>query len=188
MKKTLLVSALALVAVSAQAQQNQAYTGEYDGKVRFEGEVIDQTCVVNPAKGDQYVKLDKVQATKLQGKGKVAGGKNFSISLQGCKTDSAHQLVRAEFRSSPNVDAANEYTLKNTLAAGANVASNVNLRLKESNGTAIRIGDASYTSTQYKNLNGQATGEIDYSVEYYATGNATVGRITSEVEYSIVYQ
>lgn len=184
MKKTLLVSALALVAVSAQAQ----YTGQYDGKVIFNGEVIDQTCTVKADKQQQTVTLDKVQASKLDGAGKIAGGKNFSISLVGCKTDSQHQLVRAEFRSSPNVDVANAYTLKNTKAGQQGYASNVNLRLKESNGTPIRIGDASYTANQYKDLNRQATGEIDYSVEYYATGVATTGKVESEVEYSIVYQ
>lgn len=184
MKKTLLVSALALVAVSAQAQ----YNGQYDGKVIFNGEVIDQTCTVKTDKQQQTVTLEKVQATKLNGVGKIAGGKNFSISLENCKTDSQHQLVRAEFRSSPNVDIANAFTLKNTKEGQAGYATKVNLRLKESNGTPIRIGDASYTDNQYQNLNNQATGEIQYSVEYYATGTATVGKVESEVEYSIVYQ
>lgn len=180
MKKTLLASLLAFTAVAAQAQ----YTGPYDGKVKFEGEVIDQTCVVVAGKSEQTVVLDKVPAARLDGVGKVAGGKNFAISLEKCKTDSAHQMVRAEFKSSSLVDTANAYTLK----SNAGGAQNVNLRLKEVDGTPIRIGDASYVSTAYKNLANQATGEINYSVEYYATGTATVGKVASEVEYAIVYQ
>lgn len=181
MKKTLLASLLAFTAVAAQAQ----YTGPYDGKVKFEGEVIDQTCVVVAGKSEQTVVLDKVPAARLDVAGKVAGGKNFSISLERCKTDSAHQMVRAEFKSSSLVDTANAYTLKSNANGGAQ---NVNLRLKEVDGTPIRIGDASYVSTAYKNLANQATGEINYSVEYYATGVATVGKVASEVEYAIVYQ
>lgn len=182
MKKTLLASLLALTAVAAQAQ----YTGAYDGKVIFNGEVIDQTCVVVTNKQQQTVILDKVQATKLAKAGDVAGGKNFSIDLQGCKTDSQHQLVRAEFKSSPLVDAANGYTLKKN----GGTATNVNFRLKEADGTAIRIGDPSYVANDaaYKDLNRQATGSINYSVEYYATGKATEGTVNSEVEYSIVYK
>lgn len=188
MKKTLLASLLAFTAVAAQAQ----YNGPYDGKVIFNGEVIDQTCVVVTGKQQQTVTLEKVQDTKLKAAGDVAGGKAFSIDLQNCKTTSPHQLVRAEFRMSGLVDAANHYTLKNQGGS----ATNVNLRLLDANGTPIEIGNANYmvgnvaypTDNAYKNLNGQATGSINYSVEYYATGKATPGTVMSEVEYSIVYK
>lgn len=183
MKKLALISVLA-VAGMAQAQ----YSGQYDGKVIFNGEVIDQTCTVKTDKGTQTIVLEKVPVSKLGSAGKVAGGKPFQIDLENCKTDSANQLVRAEFRSSPHVDAANAYTLKNTKEGQGGYATKVNLRLKESNGTPIRIGDASYTDNQFKDLGRQAAGKIDYSVEYYSTGIATVGKVESEVEYSIVYQ
>lgn len=182
MKKLTLLTALAVAGVAQAAP----YTGHYDGKVIFNGEVIDQTCTVVTDKATQTVVLEKVPAAKLSAPGKIAGGKPFQIELQGCKTNSTHQLVRAEFRTSPNVDSAT-YTLKNTYSQ-ADKANNVNLRLKEFNGTPIEIGNPTYAGHQYEPLNQQATGAIKYSVEYYATGNATAGKVESEVEYSIVYQ
>lgn len=186
--KKLILSAIALtVAGLASAQSTTTYNGNYNGIVHFNGEVIDQTCVVKTDKKSQTIVLEKVAVGELQSAGKVAGNKQFQISLEGCKTSSTHQLVRAQFISSPHVDLATG-TLKNTKQGQPTFANNVNLRLKESNGTPIKLGDAAYTGHVYHNLNGQATGEIQYSVEYYATGAASVGKVESEVEYAIVYQ
>lgn len=187
MKKIFLATAVvfsALASTTASAQV-AGYAGKYDGKVKFEGEVIDQTCIIKTGTNEQTVTLDKVQATKLDVAGKVAGGKNFSIELEGCKTDSLNQLVRVEFRTSPNVDTVT-YTLKNLEEGQPTYASNVNLRLNEVNGTPIQIGNAVYRGQQYQPLNGLANGAMQYSVEYYAIGQATVGKVKSEVEYSIV--
>lgn len=185
--KKLILSAIALTVAGLASAQSNTYSGNYNGIVRFNGEVIDQTCVVKTDKKAQTIVLEKVAVGELQGAGKVAGNKQFQISLEGCKTNSAHQLVRAQFISSPHVDLATG-TLKNTKTGQPDSASNVNLRLKESNGTPIKLGDAAYAGHVYHNLNGQATGEIQYSVEYYATGTASVGKVESEVEYAIVYQ
>lgn len=187
--KKLILSAIALtVAGLASAQTStQAITNNYDGVIRFAGEVIDQTCVVTADKKEQNITLAKVPAKSLSQANKVAGNQNFEIFLEQCNTGGRknNQKVRAQFISSPNVDLATG-TLKNTASSSA--ATNVHLRLKESDGTPIRIGDASYTGHKYHDLNGATEGRIQYSVEYYATGVAGVGRVESAVEYAIVYE
>lgn len=185
--KKLILSAIALTVAGLATAQTNTYAGNYNGIVRFNGEVIDQTCVVKADKKAQTITLEKVAVGDLQGAGKVAGNKQFQISLENCKATSTHQLVRAQFISSPHVDLATG-TLKNTKTGQTDFASNVNLRLKESNGTPIKLGDAAYTDHVYHDLNRQVAGEIQYSVEYYSTGVATVGKVESEVEYAIVYQ
>lgn len=199
MKKTLLVSAIAFAAAAANAQYTgvNGQAGIYDGIVKFEGQVTDQTCVVetgtSAGQQGQTVTLDKVGYNKLNGAGKVAGGKNFFITLKQCNANSTTATeVRAEFKSSPNVDAANAYTLKNTDEVGqvGGSAKGVNLRLLEANGTPIRVGDAGYTA-QYTNIAGKTDARLEYSVEYYATKALAVtdaGTVKSAVEYSIVYK
>lgn len=186
MKKSIIALAL-LVAGTANAQ----YTGAYDGIVKFEGEVVDQTCkvVVGTALSNNYqtVTLPKVAETALVTKGDKAGTTPFSINLEGCKANSATQMVKAQFVLSPNVDVDNEYTLKNT--AAATPAANVNLQLANIDASqVIAIGNPAGDNVKATDLNGQTTGTLRYNVQYYATGTATAGKVASEVEYNIVYE
>lgn len=187
--KKLILSAIALtVAGLASAQtSNQPITNQYDGVIRFAGEVIDQTCVVKADKKEQNITLAKVPVHNLQGAGKVAGNQNFEIFLEQCNTGGRknNQRVRAQFISSPNVDLTTGTLINKAVATPATF---VNLRLKESDGTPIQLGNASYAGHQYHDLDGRTSGNIQYSVEYYATGNATVGKVESAVEYAIVYE
>lgn len=186
MKKSIIALAL-LVAGTANAQ----YNGAYDGIVKFEGEVVDQTCkvVVGTALSNNYqtVTLPKVAETSLATKGDKAGTTPFSINLEGCKATSTTQMVKAQFVLSPNVDVDNEYTLKNT--ATTTPATNVNLQLANIDASkVIAIGNPADDNVEATNLNNQETGTLRYNVQYYATNAATAGKVASEVEYNIVYE
>lgn len=189
MKKSIIAAAATLfIAGMANAQQ---YTGAYDGIVKFEGEVVDQTCrvVVGSALTNNYqtVTLPKVAETAFAKAGDKAGTTPFAINLEGCKADSTTQMVKAQFVLSPNVDVDNAYTLKNTFAGGA---SNVNLQLANIDASqVIAIGNPTGDNVKATNLNGQETGTLRYNVQYYATAaDVGPGKVTSEVEYNIVYE
>lgn len=189
MKKSIIAAAATLfIAGMANAQQ---YDGAYDGIVKFEGEVVDQTCRVvvgsNLTNNYQTVKLPKVAETALAKTGDKAGTTPFAINLEGCKLGSNTRMVKAQFVLSPNVDVNNAYTLKNT--DNTTPASNVNLQLANVNASeVIAIGNPTGDNVKATDLNGAETGTLRYNVQYYATGRATAGKVASEVEYNIVYE
>lgn len=192
MKKLILGAVALAVAGFASAQT----TGQTNGTVKFEGEVVDNTCVVQTGKETQTVTLPTVGQTAFVGSTKI-GRQSFTIFVSGCKTNATGgHRIRANF-SSPHTDITS-YALKNTHTATPvePKAKNVQLRLHESDGTHIKLGDSSYKPTENKDfldVQGKTGGEIQYHVEYIKHGNedggaVTTGKVKSEVEYSIVYQ
>lgn len=183
MKKSIIAAALLVAGFS-----NAAYNGPYDGVVKFDGEVINQTCEVvtgsSLTENDQTVTLPKVRKKDLDTAGKVAGTTPFAIKLTNCTAPSNYS-VKAQFVDSSLVDVANNYTLKNTTVGGAE---NVNLQLTNVNtAQAIRIGDAVSDNVQTTPITAEET-VLRYNVQYYATAAAGEGKVTSQVEYNIVYE
>lgn len=192
MKKLILGAVALAVAGFASAQT----TGKTNGKVIFNGEVVDNTCVIQTNKDTQTVDLPKVGINAFGGSQNI-GRTSFTIFVDGCNIQATGgHRIRANF-SSPHTDITS-HALKNTHTAttAEPKAKNVQLRLHESDGTHIKLGDSSYKPTENKDfldVQGKTGGEIQYHVEYIKHGNedggaVTTGKVKSEVEYSIVYQ
>lgn len=186
MKKLILGAVALAVAGFASAQVT-------NGKVIFNGEVVDNTCVVKTGKETQTVNLPTVGINAFNGSQNI-GRTSFTIFVDGCKINATGgHRIRANF-SSPHTDITS-HALKN-ISTESPKAKNVQLRLHESDGTHIKLGDSSYKPTENKDfleVQGKEGGEIQYHVEYIKHGNedngaVTTGKVKSEVEYSLVYQ
>lgn len=193
--KKLILSAIALTVAGLASAQTATQT---NGKVIFNGEVVDQTCVVKAGSETQTVKLPTVGQNAFTNGATNIGRTTFTISVAQCngKTSGGGQKIRANFISSPNVDQAT-FALKNTHIATQTEpkAQNVQLRLHELGGAHIKLGQTNYTvaSGDHLDVSGKREGEIQYHVEYIkagteGNGDVTVGKVKSEVEYSLVYE
>lgn len=196
MKKLILGAVALAVAGFASAQVT-------NGKVIFNGEVYDQTCVITSGSETQTINLPKVGTNSVKAPGASDNVKtSFEILISGCNAGAVGakgQKVRAQFNyNAANVDATSR-ALKN-IYVGADKAENVQLRLLEGSTEAhIKLGENNYTpaDSDFLDIAGKTEARIPYFVEYIKFGNegsgadrsaVKAGMVKSEVEYSIVYQ
>jgi major type 1 subunit fimbrin (pilin) len=185
MKRTSLVIALT-VASSLTALHAQAS----DGTINFVGKVTAATCDISVDGGgaDATVTLPTVSSKVLATPSSTAGRTNFNMSLTNC--DFTSGSIFAFFEAGANVDPVSGRLMNSALVSAA---TNVDLQLLDSDGSVIKAGDASQLTDTNKiavvddgsGTTGMAT--LNYAVEYYATGVATAGDITSSVTYSLSY-
>ncbi|PKH22186.1 fimbrial protein [Enterobacterales bacterium CwR94] len=175
--KILLSSAFAIATYSAGA------FAVSDNTISFQGEVTDQTCSVS-INGDSkpVILLPTVSTKTLSAVGVSAGTATFDISVNGC--DAATQATQIKTVFSGNmVDTANKGTLKNT-----GTAKNVNLQLLDVDGKDIDLSSTWKSEKGDLSLDvGDTEKTATYSVQYYATGQATAGTVAATVEYAISY-
>ena len=180
----ILAAGASLLAISAHAASDA-------GQIDFEGELKSQTCEVNvdgqtgqPA----VVVLPAVSATLLSAPGSTTADRAFMINLTGCKEQSGKALAFFEYNAA-FVDFT-DGTLKNLLPVGATTAESVHLQLKDGvTGNPIVVGSgAQLTSNSAQDIDLAGNATLPYSVQYISPqGNATAGKVSSSVTYSIAY-
>lgn len=177
MNRTLLASLFgAGILVAAQANALAS-----DGTITFTGNIESDTCVVsvNGGSGTATVTLPTVSNRLLSESALTAGNTKFSINLTACSNDGA---VYAYFEQGANVDAASGKL------TNSGTATNVVVQLKDSNDGVINIGsDAQKTNPVSQVLDANGAAQLFYSAEYYATGAAGAGTVSTSVTYSISY-
>lgn len=157
-----------------------------DGTITINGEVTDKTCdIVSGANGNMDVTLPTVSKSALKVAGDTVGRTPFQIKLENC---TAGASVATYFEPGPTVDF-NSGRLINTDTAGA---TNVNVQLVGDNGNPILVKgvDAAtglQTNSQKVDVSAAGTADLNYYAEYYATGAATAGIVTTSVKYTIIY-
>lgn len=171
-------AALALVAAPFAANA-------VDGTITFNGEITDKTCTVSTPQGKDFaVTLPTVAASALAASGQVAGRTPFSIALTQCDAGD----VATYFEPGATVDLASG-RLNNT--AANNAATQVKLQLLGSNSQVIPVvaagAGSAQTNSQWATVAADGSANLNYFVEYYATGAATPGEVTSSVKYTIIY-
>ena len=176
--------------------------GENSGIVRFKGKVVDQTCTIATESQDQIVVLDTVSKNRFTAANQTAMPTPFEIKLSGCSVPPATNKatkVKARFASVANVDTTNNYTLKNTKAAGG--ATNVNIQLFNADGTTPispmkRVTTttdgvpthASQDGATFENIT-TANQVLHYVAKYYSTAtNVGVGDVESAVDFELTYE
>lgn len=180
------VIALALMSVATVGSVQAAS----DGVINFAGELVAQTCTVTIDGGTspQTKNLPKVSTSILKAAGETAGATSFLIGLTGC--DTTPGSVTTFYEAGATVDATTG-RMRNTTAAGAGGATNVELQLLDGGPAAnpIFIGsdEQLVTNTRYT-IDAAGTVTMPYAVEYFATGATTAGPVTSQVTFSIDYQ
>ncbi|ARU88552.1 fimbrial protein [Pseudomonas sp. M30-35] len=161
-------------------------TGAYaaDGTITITGEVVDSSCdvAVNGATGDATVVLPSVSKTALANPGDTAGATSVNLSLSGCPATGS---VRAYFEAL-NVDQGTGYLIN---TASVTPAEGVQVQVTDANGTGIDL--ITNTNNQYvafTDTAGVGTADLQYGVQYVATGTATAGQVETQLVYSLDYQ
>ncbi|WP_427838192.1 fimbrial protein [Acinetobacter baumannii] len=177
MKKLALIAAISVVGIAnAQAA---------DGTITINGLVTDKTCdIVTPAGKDFTVTLPTVSKQTLAVAGDVAGRTPFQINLANC----SQGKVATYFEPGATVDF-NTGRLLNQDATGAK---NVNVQLLGSNNNFIPVlaagANGAQANSQWVDVAEGASADLNYYAEYYATGASTAGKVTTSVQYTIIYQ
>ncbi|MGH8161915.1 MAG: fimbrial protein [Gammaproteobacteria bacterium] len=159
-----------------------------DGTITITGKIITQTCDVTTGSGGNFaVTLPLVTATgkTLQSSGDTAGQTKFAIDLTNCPTAPTGVQV-ASFFSGSNIDTT-DGNLDNTASAGA---TNVQVQLLNENDSSVidlRGASASAQNSHYTSITG-GSATLSYYAQYYATGTAGAGNVTTAVDYTLVYQ
>jgi major type 1 subunit fimbrin (pilin) len=184
-KRILSVAVIGFAALLSTAAQAA------DGTIQITGAVADTTCSINgkatgtPA--DVSVTLPTVQTGALATAGATAGTSNagdIRFALSGCSGTATKVIAR--FENGPTVDSSSGYL---TNQASASPAKNVQVRLLNANTQPINIltGENNTLATNGVTITGGAA-TIDYYAQYYATGKAEPGNVTTSVQYTMQYQ
>ena len=187
MKKVILAVFIAAAALS----QVQADDSATKGTINFEGKVVAQTCTVkgkNPY--EQTVILPTVALNELDLPNTTAGATPFSITLAKCKAGKDVTNVYANFASPLQTNVNSDGRLKNT-ASSDDAAKNVNIALyQKDENTFINLNNIENSKAGAVALPSSDEDEVtlDYVAKYYATGVATIGAVTSSVEFELAYQ
>lgn len=151
-----------------------------DGTISFSGAVNGSTCTVklNGGSASGTVTLPTVSTSSLTSSGTTAGSTEFALDISGC-TFSGATSVTAYFEAGSNVDPTTG-RLNNTGSA-----TNVQLQLFLGSNYASKVAAGQSNQNSATALTG--AGALKYGVEYYATGTAGAGTVSSSVTYSLIY-
>ena len=123
--------------------------------------------------------LPTISASSLASAGQTAGSTPFSIPV---KCDSGVKYVRAYFESGATTSTATG-NLNPQSVSGQAAATNVQIALRNEDGSAITIGDR--RTMQLVTVTSTDTMPLNYSAAYYATGAATAGVVQTYVTYTL---
>ena len=163
-----------------------------DGKVTFNGEIITNTCTVISGDKDKIVTLPTVQASALSAANQTAGTTPFTIGLENCASASD---VSVYFE--PNEYVSTEGRLKNSIPTGGsdNGADNVDIELLNNNYGVIDLANQTIDTATGKITGGNSTivtpvdgsATLPFYARYFATNAAEAGRVSSYINFTIVY-
>lgn len=175
--------AIALSATLAIGASSSAFA--QSGTITFNGEVTATTCQVTfPGTGgsatDPIVTLPTVATTALATAGNTAGKTPVTVQIGTAAAQCAGNSVAVELNPNRNADQTNG-RLNNTDVAGA---TNVQVALRDANDAEIDLSTP-WSSQRVNLVNGVA--EVEFAGEYYATGAATAGAVSSNVQYTLDY-
>ncbi|GLR11079.1 ferrous iron transporter B [Mixta theicola] len=139
-----------------------ASTLAYDGTVNFNGEIIDNTCVVSLGSGGNslIVPMGSINKSSFTGKGSVASTTQFILSLSDCPAVNA----RVKF-DGPTYDGNQEVLALN---AGAGVAEGVGIQLYDQNMTKLPL----FTASNPYELQASADNDLKFYASYIATASS----------------
>lgn len=178
------LSALALVLSAATVSSAMAA----DGTITINGVITDTTCTISVDGGanDATVTLPTVSASSLAAAGATAGATPFNISLSAC---TGATLATASTYFEPGAYVDSQSGRLNIDTGVADPATNVQVQLLNSARTPIVAG-ASVANGQNDvpvDISG-GSGTLNYFAQYYATGASTAGAVTTQVDYTMVYE
>ncbi|QXD01094.1 fimbrial protein [Klebsiella sp. PL-2018] len=159
-----------------------------DGTITINGHITDTTCSisVNDGSNNATVTLPTVSSTTLATPGATAGATPFTISLSNCSGESLN-TASTYFEPGAYVDSTTGRLNIDSTAADA--ATGVQIQLLNANRKAIVAG-TSITNGQNDipvDISSKK-GTLNYFAQYYATGASTAGSVTTQVDFTMVYE
>ncbi|SPB12853.1 fimbrial protein [Caballeronia novacaledonica] len=187
-KRIILAAALVSMSVVALTSMN-AHAA--DGTIAITGAVSDSTCSINGAASGTpaniSVTLPVVNVSALSAAGATAGTSNLgdiTLSLSGCSGAATKAVAR--FENGPTVDQSSGYLVNQSMGSPAG---NVEVRLLNAQMQPINIltnANNDVASNGATISGGVAT--LNYFAQYFATGKATPGLVSTSVQYTMQYQ
>jgi major type 1 subunit fimbrin (pilin) len=178
MKKQVTQLMIALMGLSV-APMVFAQSAPGAGQVTFDGELYDDTCVINAGDEDKTVTLPTLSTQTLAAAGQVRGSKMFDISVSECPASLSS--VAAHFETT-NMNPSTRNAINQ---ATTSPAKNVEVQLLDRDGTTpILLGS---TGTFFP-VAGDGTATMTYGGQYYATDKTEAGYVTAVVRYTLAYQ
>lgn len=178
------LSALALVITSAVTTSAYAV----DGTITINGQITDTTCTISVDGGsaDATVTLPTVSSSTLAAAGATAGMTPFNISLSGCTGVS---LDTAQTYFEPGAFTDSNTGRLNIDSSVVDTAQNVQVELLNANRQPLVVG-ASVANGQNDIPVSIAAGSgtLNYFAQYYATGASVPGSVTTQVDYTMIYE
>ncbi len=178
------LSALAMVVTSAFTASAFAV----DGTITINGQITDTTCTISVDGGsnDATVTLPTVSSTTLGAAGATAGATPFTISLSNCSGTSLN-TASTYFEPGAYVDSTTGRL--NIDSAAADAATNVQVQLLNADRDAIVAGASVANGQNDIPVDiSSGNGTLNYFAQYYATGASTAGSVTTQVDYTMVYE
>lgn len=178
------LSALAMVITSAF----NASAFAVDGTITINGQITDTTCTISVDGGnnDATVTLPTVSTTTLGSPGVTAGATPFTISLSNC---SGTSLKTASTYFEPGAYVDSTTGRLNIDSAAADAATNVQVQLLNADRNAIVAGASVANGQNDIPVDiSSGNGTLNYFAQYYATGKSTAGSVTTQVDYTMVYE
>lgn len=158
-----------------------------EGRVKGTGTVAANTCTIKAADAKTVAfELDPVYSNSLKAEGKTAGAKDFSIVLENCpiKSEDGSRNVKLVFVKDSHVDDATG-NLKDTGNA-PNIAKNVQFQVLH-NGAVVNFNQAELQKA-LASKNDVDEVSFDFTAQYYATGVAEAGSLSSSIPFRIEYE
>jgi len=151
-----------------------------DGKVNFEGNVVDTPCVVASKSVNQTVTLNNVKSSSFTAVGNTSAPVGFTISLEQC-TPGTIKTATAAF--SGLADAKDNTLVSVGTASGSATGIGIEI-LDAAKGTTVAMNGA---GTDFGLINGNT--DLNFQARYKST-NATVGvgPANGSADFAITYK
>nr|WP_219816766.1 fimbrial protein [Citrobacter amalonaticus] len=159
-----------------------------DGTITINGQITDTTCTISVDGGsnDATVTLPTVSASTLSSPGATAGATPFTISLSNCSGTSIN-TASTYFEPGAYVDSTTGRLNIDSTAADA--ATFVQVQLLNADRNAIVAGASAANGQNDIPVSiASGNGTLNYFAQYYATGTSTAGSVTTQVDYTMVYE
>ncbi len=175
------LAALSLNSVIANAADKQTATIVHGGTVHFVGELVNAACAVTTESSNLTVALGQHHIARLNQAGDKTTPVKFQIKLEDCDNTLATSAAIAFYGQTSNIDP--NLLVVNALGSGT-TAKNVGIEISDHSAQVIKP-DGNNFSTAKKLL--QASNILDFTARYVATGDTTVGQAHALATFVVKY-
>lgn len=156
-------------------------TAATSSTIKFIGEIVDNTCVIDTASEDLTVPMPTVSSNAFIATGDTAGPQNFSITVTDCETTN----VALYFNPSLNTNNVDGQFIKNSTGSASNVAIAL---YRSDNSTLIDMSTSQPLSDTVNVPSSGSEAVFNFYAKYIATSSVVnAGSVAGKINYEIIY-